>query len=160
MPFSVVRPTGLFPTFRPLLPMAAKGRVVVIGDGHSRTNPVHPIEVARACLGVIEEGPFEIPIGGPEVLTRSEIARLAFATVGTPPRISHVAPWVSRAVGGALGIVHPRLGQLVRFATEVSVVDAIAPKLGTLRLEDYLREEWAAMETGPGRQSLSPARGA
>jgi uncharacterized protein YbjT (DUF2867 family) len=160
MPFSIVRPTGLFPTFRPLLPMAARGRIVVIGDGHSRTNPVHPEDVARTCLGVIEEGPFEIPLGGPDVLTRGEIARMAFSIVGVPPKLSHVAPWVSRAAGRALRVVHPRLGQLVSFATEVSVVDAIAPKVGTRRLEDYLREEWTAMETGPGRASLAPARDA
>src|SRR5439155_27233184 len=47
---AVVRPTALFPSFGALLPLASSGRLVVIGDGSARTNPVHPVDVAPACL--------------------------------------------------------------------------------------------------------------
>ncbi|HVW27047.1 MAG TPA: NAD(P)H-binding protein [Polyangiaceae bacterium] len=150
---SVVRPTGLFNALRPLLPMAAKGRLVVIGDGLSRTNPVHPLDVARACLGVLDDGPPDVPIGGPDVLTRAEIARAAFAAVGVVPNLLHLAPWVSRSTAGAARLMHPRLGELLDFASRVSVVDAIAPKLGSEHLDEYFRREWASrtMEAGVAR---------
>jgi len=155
---TVVRPTGFFTTLRPLLSMAAKGRLVVIGDGLSRTNPVHPIDVARACLGVLNEGPPDLPIGGPDVFTRAEIARAAFAAVGVAPELVHLLPWVSLSAASAVRLVHPRLGELLDFASRVSVVDAIAPKLGVEHLDEYFRREWAAREIDAGEASVGALR--
>jgi uncharacterized protein YbjT (DUF2867 family) len=155
---TVVRPTGLFTTLLPLLPMAAKGRLVVIGDGLSRTNPVHPADVARACLGVVNEGPPDLPIGGPDVLTRAEIARAAFAAVGVVPELLHLLPWVSLSAAGAVRLVHPRLGELLDFASRVSVVDAIAPKLGVQHLDEYFRREWASRAIDAGEPPVTALR--
>ena len=146
---TVVRPTGLFTALRPLLDMAAKGHLVVIGDGSSRTNPVHPADVARACLSVVEDGPAELPIGGPDVLTRAEIARAAFRAVRANANLLHVAPWVASCAAAAARFVHPRLSDLLEFGARVSVVDAIAPKLGKEHLDDYFRVEWATAHTLP-----------
>ena len=160
MPATVVRPTGLFSAFRALLPMAAQGRMVVIGDGLSRTNPIHPADVAAACFGVVGAGPPDLPVGGPDVLTRAEIARAAFSAVHVPAKLTHVAPWVFRSSAYAVHLVNPRLGDLLDFAARVAVVDAIAPKVGTRRLDDYLKQEWALMEKPGGEASLGAPRGA
>jgi len=160
MPATVVRPTGLFTAFRALLPMAAQGRMVVIGDGLSRTNPVHPADVAAACFGVLAEGPPDLPVGGPDVLTRAEIARAAFSAVHVPAKLTHVAPWLFRSSARAVRLVNPRLGELLDFAARVAVVDAIAPKVGKERLDDYLRREWALSERPANEPSLGAARGA
>jgi uncharacterized protein YbjT (DUF2867 family) len=154
MPATVVRPTGLFSAFRALLPMAAQGRMIVVGDGLSRTNPIHPADVAEACLGVLLSGPPDLPVGGPEVLTRAEIARAAFSAVRVPAKLTHVAPWIFRSSARAVRLVNPRLGELVDFAARVAVVDAIAPKVGTKRLDDYLKQEWALMER-PGNEATA-----
>ncbi len=155
---TVVRPTGLFTTLRPLLPMAAKGRLVVIGDGLSRTNPVHPADVARACLDVVSDGPSDLPIGGPDVLTRAEIARAAFAAVGVVPELMHLLPWVSLSAASAVRLVHPRLGELLDFASRVSIVDAIAPKVGVEHLDEYFRREWAARSIDAGNAPVGALR--
>lgn len=160
MPATVVRPTGLFTAFRALLPMAAQGRLVVIGDGLSRTNPIHPADVAEACFGVLTSGPPDLPVGGPDVLTRAEIARVAFSTVRVPAKLTHVAPWLFRSSARAVRLVNPRLGELFDFAARVAVVDAIAPKVGKKRLDDYLRQEWALSERPGNESSLGAARGA
>ncbi len=157
---TVVRPTGLFTSFRDLLPIAARGRMVIIGDGRSRTNPVHPSDVARICLDVLDGGPADSEVGGPDVLTRTDIARAAFAAVGEAPRLVHVAPWVFRAVSRALRIFHPRLGELLELASQVSVVDSVAPKLGKRHLEEYFRQEWAAFGRSPRTARLGAAPGA
>jgi len=155
---SVVRPTGLFTALDPLLPMAAKGQLVVIGDGLSRTNPVHPADVARACLDVLTSGPSDVPIGGPDVLTRTEIARAAFAAIGVTPHLTHLAPWVSLSAARAVRLVHPRLGDLLDFESRVSVVDAIAPKLGTQHLDEYFRREWSSKAPHPGGARVEALR--
>jgi uncharacterized protein YbjT (DUF2867 family) len=160
MPATVVRPTGLFTAFRALLPMAAQGRMVVIGDGLSRTNPIHPADVAKACFGVLKDGPPDLSVGGPDVLTRAEIARAAFSAVRVPAKLTHVAPWLFRSSARAVRLANPRLGDVLDFASRVAVVDAIAPKVGTRRLDDYLRQEWAAWERSENDASLGAARGA
>jgi uncharacterized protein YbjT (DUF2867 family) len=160
MPATVVRPTGLFTAFRGLLPMAAQGRMVVIGDGLSRTNPIHPADVAEACFDVLTSGPPDLPIGGPDVLTRAEIARIAFSAVRVPAKLTHVAPWLLRSSARAVRLVNPRLGELLDFAARVAVVDAIAPKVGKKRLDDYLRQEWAVSVRPRSEASLGATRGA
>ena len=51
--YGVVRPTGMFPIFDPFLAMARRGIAWIPGDGQAQTNPVHPHEVAEACLSVL-----------------------------------------------------------------------------------------------------------
>jgi uncharacterized protein YbjT (DUF2867 family) len=155
---TVVRPTAFFTSLRPLLTLAAKRRLIVIGDGLSRTNPVHPADVARVCLGAVDYGPAEVPIGGPDVLTRAEIARAAFAAVGVVPELLHLAPWISLSTARAVRLVHPRLGDVLDFASRVSVVDAIAPKLGTEHLDEYFRREWASGALDAGEARLGALR--
>src|SRR3954452_6066530 len=46
IPSTVVRPTGFFSAFSEVLKMARKGRLALIGDGMSRTNPVHELDIA------------------------------------------------------------------------------------------------------------------
>ncbi len=72
--YGVVRPTGMFPIFDPFLTMARRGIAWIPGDGQAPTNPVHPYEVAEACLEVLSRaGADSMLVGGPEILTRQEI---------------------------------------------------------------------------------------
>ncbi len=96
--YAVIRPTGLFSAFAVLVPMAARGPLPLIGDGLARTNPIHDGDVARACVEAIE-GPArekEMEVGGPEVLTRKEIAMLACEALGRPVRLRKLPVAVAR----------------------------------------------------------------
>ncbi len=63
---AVVRPTGMFPIFDPFVPMARRGVVCIPGSGQARTNPVHPREVAHACVAALEQtGNLSVPRGWP-----------------------------------------------------------------------------------------------
>ncbi len=93
MAVGIVRPTGMFPIFDPFLPMARRGIAWIPGDGTARTNPVHPHEVAHACVDVLDSaGGVDLPVGGPEILTREDVVRLAFDAVGRSPRVLHLPP--------------------------------------------------------------------
>ena len=56
-------------------------------------------------------------------------------------RFRRVPPWVARSGAFMLTPFSPRLAQLVRFATEVSIRDLIAPQVGKRRLGDWFRDE-------------------
>src|SRR5687768_11280408 len=136
----VVRPTGFFSFLGELVPLAARGRGIVIGDGTARTNPIHEADVATACADAVAGGDAEIAAGGPDVFTRRELVELAFRAVGREPRVTHVAPAVFRVVAALTRPLNPRLAGLVEFGAAISQVDCIAPVRGTRRLEDYFRE--------------------
>jgi uncharacterized protein YbjT (DUF2867 family) len=134
---TVVRATGVFTAYAPLLSMARAGIGTVVGDGSARSNPIHPDDLAAVCAGALERGPAEIEAGGPDVLTRREMLELAFAALGRRPRIVGVPARAMRLQGRLLGTLHPRLGELMEFLVAVSTHDGIAPQIGQQRLRDW-----------------------
>ena len=142
--YAVVRPTGFFSMFNEILVMARRGYGVTFGDGSARTNPIHQSEVADACVNAIAQDTLEIPIGGPDVLTRREAVEMAFEAVRRPSVIRTAPPLLVRAAVPLIRIYNPRIGALVEFALEVSTVDCLAPAYGKLRLIDYFQQQQAA----------------
>jgi hypothetical protein len=75
----------------------------------------------------LADGPADLSVGGPDVLTRREMAGLAFEVLGREPRIGSVPPGVARAVTPVVRLIHPRLGDLIEFATAVSTHERRGP---------------------------------
>lgn len=139
--YAIVRPTGFFSMFNEILAMARGGRGVIFGDGDARTNPIHQDEVAASCVEALTNDSLELPIGGPDVLTRREIVELAFAVTGRPVKIHRVPPFVVRAAVPLLRMLNPRVGALIEFGVEVSTVECLAPLHGRMHLRDYFRQQ-------------------
>jgi uncharacterized protein YbjT (DUF2867 family) len=135
--FSFVRPTGIFTALGDMIPMARSGVGSVPGDGRAKANPVHPVDVAEALADVLFEGPLEVAVGGPDVLTREDIMRLAFEALGKKPRIVHVPAAVFRSMSVLLAPVHPRLSEMLEFVAAVTTSDSVAPVRGTRRLRAW-----------------------
>lgn len=136
--YAVVRPTGMFPVFDPLVSMARRGFAFVPGDGLARTNPVHPREVAQVCVDVLGQTTnVRIPLGGPEVLTRADIVRLAFAAAGRKPRLLHLPRWVLIVLARVIRRAHPRLAEVTDFTARALTNDFLAPTTGIHRLADH-----------------------
>ncbi|MBM3771598.1 MAG: NAD-dependent epimerase/dehydratase family protein [Acidimicrobiia bacterium] len=133
--YTVVRPTGVFTALAPLADFARRGFVPLLGDGSARTNPIHAADVARAVVEHLRDGPLDVSIGGPDVLTRRGIA--ALAATGLRPRFVSIPAPVARFHARLAGLLNPRLGELMAFAAAVSVVDCVAPAYGHERLADY-----------------------
>lgn len=142
--YSVVRPTGIFSAFADLIPMARRGPVPRIASGQARTNPIHHADVAHAIVAVLERGATDVPIGGPDVLSRKQIAELAFAVQGKRPLLVPVPAFVFRFAAFVLTFIHPRLSQMLAFVLSVSTHDCIAPVAGDRHLADYFKEKSSA----------------
>lgn len=142
----VLRPTAFFSALRPFVEMAKAGKTVpVLGDGSFRSNPIADVDLAESAVDVLirDDAPREQSLGGPDVLTRQEIAGLACDAVGRPRRLRNVPAWLARMGSIALTPINPRFAQLVRFATEASVHDLVAPVAGTRHLADWFRDAGA-----------------
>ena len=95
---TVVCPTGFFNDMSEFLKMARKGRVLQIGDGGSRINPIHGADLAKVCVDGMVDDRVDIPVGGPVTYSYREIAELAFAVLGRPPRIQRVPIWLAKVL--------------------------------------------------------------
>lgn len=138
VPSVVVRPTGYFSDLSAFLAMARKGRVFLVGSGRRRMNPISGRDLAAACVRAAQEGPPDVEVGGPEVLTHDQIATAAFAAAGRPVRIRHLPLSVLRAVVRLLSRVAPeRVYGPLQFFVAVMERDMVAPATGTDRLGSY-----------------------
>jgi uncharacterized protein YbjT (DUF2867 family) len=137
--YAVVRPTGFFYVFEEVFKMARRGRALLVGRGDARTNPIHEADVARACVEALAGDARELPVGGPEVYTRREVALLAFEALGKRPKLTSLPPAMMRSLIKPLALFDRRLYDLLDFGAAVSVVDVIAPTYGTLGLKEYFR---------------------
>ncbi len=138
--YAVLRPTGFFSDMGEYLSMAKKGRVYLFGSGENSINPIHGADLAVACVDAVDAATPEIDVGGPEVLTHRQIAELAFAALGKPPRVSSVPLWMVKPAVALTKLFSRHQGELLAFLTTAMSIDSVAPKFGTRRLEDHFRE--------------------
>ncbi len=138
--YAVVRPTGFFSAFGALLPYARRGRVPLIGDPSSRTNPIDERDLAIPCADAVTQVGFgERTVGGPEVLTRGEIVEHLFGALGTPVKVRAVPAGLARAASHCVLPFAPRIAHIIRFYAWVGSHDCVAEAYGRRNIQDYFR---------------------
>lgn len=136
----VIRPTGFFRFNLELLKFAAKGRGLVVGKGHCKTNPIHEADVATVCVDALESETSDIPAGGPEIFTRRETVEMAFAALNRKPSIVSIPPGLFKLMVAPLKLFNRRIYALMDFGIAVTQVDSIAPVVGSRNLRRYFEE--------------------
>ncbi len=139
--YAIIQPTGFFSSFDAILDLAKNGIAPLIGDGSAVTNPIHEEDLARVCVDAIDGPNADIPIGGPDVLTRRQIFELAFRALDKKPRFVRIPGAAIGAQSKVVSLFNPRVSQLMAFLHQVSQVDAVAPAYGENRLASYFEEK-------------------
>jgi len=143
---SVLRPTGFFSSMEEILLVASRGLLPEFQGGEARTNPIHEADLAAACVDAFDAPPgWERDIGGPDALTRREIAMHALRAVGREARQIRVPVAFLRNAGRLFRPLNPRVGDLMTFIAEILVEDFVAPPYGTRRIADYFAERAAEL---------------
>ena len=137
--YAVVRPSGYFSDMGAVLDMAKRGRVLLVGDGTNRFNPIHGRDLAEVCVDAAEGEAREVEAGGPDVLTQREVAELAFDVLGKPVKVTVVPLWLARGLARFIGVLNRQFGDLAEFIVTAGEVDAIAPVRGKTTLRSYFR---------------------
>jgi uncharacterized protein YbjT (DUF2867 family) len=140
IPYTVIRPNAYFSDMEEYLKMARRGRVYLIGTGENRVNPIHGADLAETCADAADLAVEEIDVGGPEVFTHRQIARLALRAAGKPERISPVPLWLMRATVYLTRTFNHHQGELLAFFTEAMTTDSVAPGTGSRSLSEHFRE--------------------
>ncbi|MDD9718658.1 SDR family oxidoreductase [Dinoroseobacter sp. PD6] len=137
---TVVAPSGYFSDMEEFLSMARAGRAWLFGSGAKRINPIHGADLAAAIADATEAGLGWLDVGGPDTFTQAEIARLAFAALDSPVRITRLPDVLRKAALAVLPRVAPRRihGPAQFFLTALSR-DMVGKAQGTRRLSDHFR---------------------
>lgn len=134
----IVRPTGYFSALRALFDAARWGLGVVVAGGAAVSNPIDDADLAEVIADAVDGEPGTVDVGGPEVLTRREMSRIAFEVLGKRPILLPVPAWVLRATAALLAPLNPRLAGMLRFYAHVLTHDLVAPARGRATLRERM----------------------
>jgi uncharacterized protein YbjT (DUF2867 family) len=137
MNYAIIRPNGYFSDMGEFYNMAKKSRIYLIGSGDNRINPIHGADLAVTCVDALEGEKEEIDVGGPQVLTYREVAKLAFEAQGKLFKITSIPVWLTRFVIAVTKIINKHQGELLAFFATAMTRDSIAPTTGTRTLKDH-----------------------
>ncbi|TCS63853.1 uncharacterized protein YbjT (DUF2867 family) [Primorskyibacter sedentarius] len=138
LPSTVIAPSGYFSDMGDFLSMARSGRVWLFAPGTRRINPIHGADLAAATADATDAGMAWRDVGGPDTFTHIELAHLAAAAVGRPPRVTLLPDWLRRLTFRLLPMVSPRRihGPAQFFLTAMGM-DMVGQACGTRRLKDH-----------------------
>ena len=138
--YAIIRPNGFFSDMTEVLNMARKGKVYLFGDGYYKSNPIHGQDLADFMVDKMNSDETEIDVGGPELFTQNEIARIAFQSLGRKGEIVHIPIWIRDI---SLKLVRLFTGQKtygpIEFFMTVMTHDMIAPQVGNQYLSDFFK---------------------
>jgi uncharacterized protein YbjT (DUF2867 family) len=138
--YAVVRPSGYFSDMGALMDMAKRGRSFIVGPGNNRFNPVHGADVARVAVESVTSDVIDHGVGGPDVYTQTESARLAFEVLGKPAKLTHIPIWLARAGVRCIGLLSTQFGDLADFIVTAGEIDGVAPQNGKHSLREHFEE--------------------
>ncbi|PTP10455.1 NAD-dependent dehydratase [Vibrio splendidus] len=136
----VVRPNGFFSDIEEFYNMAQSGRVYLFGSGDVRLNPIHGADLADFILASLPNAEKELDVGGPDALSATQIAALAFQSQGKMTRITYIPDCVRKlALSVIRRLPENRVGPAEFFLSAMEG-DAIAPCVGKHHLSDYFSQ--------------------
>lgn len=136
----IIRPTLTYSELLPLLYMARRGRIWLPGDGGRKVNPIGGRDLAEACLKGMIAKEKEIEVGGNEIFTLDELARLMFKVQDKSPQIVHVPGALSGLTRQMLQIFARKQVTGYDFLQSDALRTGLVPGHGSQKLEDYLTD--------------------
>jgi Predicted nucleoside-diphosphate-sugar epimerases len=136
--YCIIRPSGFFSDITEFYNMAEKGRIYLFGNGQLKSNPIHGDDLAKVCIDSINGDTKEVEVGGPEILSQIDIAKIAFEAVNKPLKITFIPDWIRRVIlrTSKLLLSTSKYGP-IEFFMNVMVIEMSAPMYGKQTLKDY-----------------------
>jgi uncharacterized protein YbjT (DUF2867 family) len=139
--FSIIKPPALFSAFLDLIKMAKNGRLVNIGHGNRTTNPISEADLAVICVNQITENNQIVEAGGKNIYTRKQINEIILRGSGVKTKLKTIPLWSIKLLLPLIKLVSKNTHDKISFFVEVIQHDLVAPKMGKINLEEYIREK-------------------
>jgi len=141
--YCIIRPSGFYSDMATFLKMAKEGRVRLFDKGQYAMNPIHGEDLAEVCVSQLESTEKEVNVGGAEVFTQTEIARLAFEVLHKPVKINYLPNWVRRLILKIGKYLIPKSAYgTIEFVFTVMAMDSVTPmQVGKHRLKTFFESQ-------------------
>lgn len=138
--YSIIKPPALYSAFKELILLARKGRLVTIGNGDKRTNPIFEGDLAKISVSAIEEKNKIIEAGGNCIYTRRQLQEIIQRIVNDKKRIKTVPVWSIKSALPIIRLFDRNMFDKFSFFLAVMSQDTIAPMVGKSSFPDYIKE--------------------
>ena len=136
--YCIIRPNGFFSDMSDFLEMAKGGKVYLFGNGNLKMNPIHGEDLAKVCVDSINKSEKEINVGGPDILSHNDIAKLAFKAMNKREKIVHLPDWIRKlTIRFMRTFTSTKTYGPIEFFLSIMGIDMIAPKYGNHTLSEY-----------------------
>lgn len=140
--YTIMRPNGFFSDMKDFLEMAKRGTVYLFGHGNFILNPIAGVDLAKVCVDNISSYENEVIVGGPDLLTQNELAKLALEAWGNKIKIIHLPDWIRKLVIWIMPkFTSSKTYGPIEFFMTLMGFDNIAPQYGDNRLKDFFKSE-------------------
>ena len=137
--YSIIKPPALFSAFIDLMDLAKKGRLVTMGQGEKRTNPIYEGDLAKICVDAINQSNAIIEAGGKEILSRKQINEIIQHSVAPSKKVRRVPLGLIKGMLPLMKLASRNMYDKMAFFIEVMQHDTIAPPVGEMKLEEYVK---------------------
>lgn len=137
--YSIIKPPAIFSAFIDMIEMAKKGQLVNIGKGDKKTNPIYEGDLAQITVDAINKQNSVIEAGGKNIYTRKELNEIVQKGIDDKKSIKTVPLGLIKMALPILKMFSKNMYDKLAFFIEVMQHDNIAPQIGTMTFEDYIK---------------------
>ena len=138
----IIRPSGFFSDMKDFLEMAGRGKVYLFGDGSQRLNPIHGRDLAKVCVDLLLKPKEEAIIGGPDILSQVDIAKLALSAANKKGKIIFLPDWIRKLIILLVRFfTSSKIYGPIEFFLTVMAYDNVGATYGEYHLKDFFELE-------------------
>ena len=137
--YSIIKPPAIFSAFIDMIEMAKKGQLVNIGKGDKKTNPIYEGDLAKIVVDSINQANSTIEAGGKTIYTRKQLNEIVQYEIDKSKTIRTVPMGLFKMTLPLIKIFNKNTYDKFAFFIEVMQKDTIAPQIGALTFEKYVK---------------------
>jgi uncharacterized protein YbjT (DUF2867 family) len=137
--FSIIKPPAIFSAFIDMIEMAKKGQLVNIGQGDKKTNPIYEGDLAKIIVDTINKKNSISEVGGKTIYTRKQLNEIVQNEVNNHKKLRTIPLGLFKISLPIIKLFSKNTFDKFAFFIEVMQHDTIAPQLGTMTFEDYVK---------------------
>lgn len=141
--YSIIKPPAIFCAFLDLITMAKQGKLMHVGAGDKKTNPIYEGDLAQICVDSLNDRNTVVEAGGKHVYTRRQINEMIQQAAAPGKKIRSMPLGMVKFMLPIMKLFNRNMYDKFAFYTEVLQHDLIAPQKGEMKLEEYIKEKVA-----------------
>lgn len=139
--YSIIKPPAIFSAFIDLIEMARKGQLINMGRGDKKTNPIYESDLAKIIVASIAQTNVTIEAGGKTIYTRKQLNEIVQREVDNRKKIRTIPIGLFKALLPVVKLIDKNTFDKFAFFLEVMEHDTLAPPVGEMTFEDYVRQK-------------------